>query len=164
MFYNVGTYTFPSTQTLKLSLQGTVSNFANIIEIGAGQAPILYSFHFWEEYFRTQFTNNYKIGREGARTPELKTFHVNCQGQTAHSVCAFSTKSDELLYNQTYDNTQIWLFLKNFVFSHFLMYNNSYNFVLKVHQVTWKLRYQGKNLQFGNKINFEYFDLVLMID
>ena len=78
----------------------------------------------------------------GLRMDVTSTYcdRIGCD-QTAHSVCTFSTKSDELLYNNIYDNTQIWLILKIFVFSHFLLFNNSYDFVLKVHS-EWALWFE----------------------
>ena len=69
--------------------------------------------------------------------------------QTAHSVCTFSTRSYELLFNNIYYNTQIWLFLKIFVFSHFLLFNNSYDFVLKAHSertLDWSSHFPTKKL------------------
>ena len=70
--------------------------------------------------------------------------------QTPHSVCTSSTKSYVLLYNNIYDNTQIWLFLKIFVFSHFVLFNNSYDFVLKPHN-EWAVWFQSyHSSKFGN--------------
>ena len=61
-------------------------------------------------------------------TRRLIQYVLSAQNHTSYCTTKFMT-------------IQIWLFLKSFVFSHFLLYNNSYDFVVKVH-TEWAVWFQ----------------------